>query len=280
MGTLYEVDGTTGNIDSIKSYGSTQWSKSISSTSISNGSSYNLSLQFDPTTDKVTGGTTTYDEIPLSYGIDLDLSGTSGTANINIDGTNYLATFNTDLATTASNWSTANKATLKALGVNVNDYGGGKIRFCASETICNGITIANVTGNLAGTLANGFTGVANTSAPDHWIQPYSGKAYENQRIQYNIRVNLNIDTGSTQTLRLGLKRFRDDSLIGSTIPLVRNQDDTGQQVVFVTYTADANDPFVDGGFYFLLENDSGGTITIDGSTGFLIQYHYQYPTHF
>jgi len=278
MGTLYEVSGTTGNISSIRNYGSTQWNKAIASTAIANGDDYNLSLQFDPVADKVADGTTTYDEMPLSYGIDLDLTGTSGTANINVDSVNYLATFDTDLATTASAWVAANKVTLKALGVNVNDYGSGKIRFCATEAVCNAITISNVTGNLAGSLANGFTG--GTAAPDHFLQPYAGKAYENQRIQYNIRVNLNIDTGSTQTLRLGLRRFKNDSLIGSTIPLTRNQDDTGQQVVFITYTANADDPFVDGGFYFLLENDSGGAIDIDGKTGFLIQYYYQYPTHF
>lgn len=39
----------------------------------------------------------------------ITLTGTSGTANVNINGTNYLATFNTNLATTASDFVTTNK---------------------------------------------------------------------------------------------------------------------------------------------------------------------------
>jgi hypothetical protein len=287
MGTLYEVNGTSGNITSNRIFGSTQWSKSITTTNIPNGTTYNMSLQF-ANSDKVTGGTTSYDEWPTVYGIDLVLSGTSGTANINIDGTDYLATYATatteptDLAQTAKNWVDANKATLKSLlNLNVSYVTGtATIRFCGTEALLNAITITNVTTDLSGTLANGFTGLS-AAAVDHFIQPYTGKAYEGQRIQYNIRVNFNLDIGSTNTIRVGLYRFRDNSLIGSTIPIIRNADDPGQQIVFISYTADGNDPFVDGGFYFLISNDSGtNTIDISGNMGFLIQYYYENPTSF
>jgi hypothetical protein len=281
MGTLFEVNGTTGNITSNRTFGSTQWSKSITTTNIPDGDTYNMSLQFT-NADKVTGGSTSYDEWPTVYGIDISLAGTSGTANINIDGTDYLATFDTDLATTESNWVTTHKSALKsASNVNVNyNPNSFSIRVCGAETILNGITITNLTGNLTGGTANFFTG-AGVAAVDHFIQPYSGKAYEGQRLQYSIRVNFNLDVGSTNTIRVGLYRFQDDSLIGSTIPIIRNADDSGQQIVFISYTADENDPFVDGGFYFLISNDSGtSTINISGNMGFLIQYYYENPTHF
>jgi hypothetical protein len=284
MGTLFEVNGTNGNkaignVTSVRNFCSSQWGKTLGSTSVNDGTTYNLSVAFDPTTDEDSDGTSTYDQMNLAYGIDLDLSGSSGTANINVDGVNYLATFDTDLTTTASNWCTANTSTLRALGINVSDYGSGKIRFCASQTICDGITITNVSGDLNGTLANGFTGLS-TSAPDHFLQPYDTKPYVNQRLQYNIRVNLNINNGSDQTLSLSLRRFQNDSLIGSSIPLRRNQDETGKQVVFVTYTASASDPFVTGGFYFLLTNNSGQNVILSGKIGFLIQTYYELPTHF
>lgn len=289
MGTLFEVDGTTGNITSNRIFGSTQWSKSITSVNIPNGSTYNMSLQFTDA-DKVASGTTSYDEWPTVYGIDLVLTGTSGTNDITIDGNTYTATYATatteptDLAQTAKNWVDANKATLKSTSnVNVNYVTGeGRIRLCGSEAILNGTTVVTTSGNLVIGKQNEFvTPFSNTALVDHFIQPYTGKAYEGQRIQYNIRVNFNLDVGSTNTISLGLYRFRDNSLIGSTIPIVRNADDSGQQVVFVTYTADANDPFVDGGFYFLLTNDSGtSTINISGNMGFLIQYYYENPTHF
>lgn len=281
MGTLFEVDGTTGNITSNRTFGSTQWSKSITSVNIPDGDTYNMSLQFTDS-DKVTGGTSSYDEWPTVYGIDLTFTGTSGTANVLIDSVNYLATFDTDNATTMSNWVTTHKSAVKAASnVNINyNSTTSSIRVCGSEAILNAIITTNLTGDLTGGTGNFFSG-QGLSAVDHFIQPYANKAYEGQRIQYNIRVNFNLDVGSTNTIRVGLYRFRDDSLIGSTIPIIRNADDSGQQIVFISYTADENDPFVDGGFYFLISNDSGtSTINISGNMGFLIQYYYENPTHF
>lgn len=85
------------------------------------------------------------------------LSGTSGTANINISGTNYLATFTTDLATSAANFVTASAATiLAAKGYVVTHLGGGVLQFRAnvSGVDSSAPTVANATGTLAGTVVN------------------------------------------------------------------------------------------------------------------------------
>lgn len=284
MGTLFEVEGsgvTKGTISSVRNFGTTQWNQTLGATvNVSNGDSYNLFVDFDPVGDKDSAGTTTYDELDLAYGIDVTLAGNSGTANININGTNYLATFNTDLTTTASDFVTAHIVALNADNVRVLDNGSAVIRFCAPQAICDGITIANLTGNLTGVSANGFTGVVGVSAPDHIIIPYVGEPYENQHIQYNIRVNLNMDTGNTQTASLVLRRFEDDSTIGSAIPVIRNNDITGIQEVFITYVASATDPFVLGGFYFAFDNNAGVQLDLSGKLGILVQTYYQYPTHF
>ena len=147
-----------------------------------------------------------------------------------------------------------------------------------------------------GDIANGFTFFTNADkvssgttsydelsiagSGDHVVVPYVGTAYEGQRLQHNIRVNFGIVTGSAQTLGLSLRRFADNSIIGSEIKVTRDQDVSGNQFNFVTYTAGASDPFVTGGFYFALRNDSGTAIEIEGSIGILIQTYYQKPTIF
>ena len=62
--------------------------------------------------------------------------------------------------------------------------------------------------------------------------------------------------------------------------VVRDQDVEGNQFNFVTYTAGVTDPFVEGGFYFGLRNDSGVTVNINGSVGIYIETTYQKPTTF
>ncbi len=84
----------------------------------------------------------------------LTLTGTSGTANINIGGVDYLATFDTDLETTADNFITAHAAAiLTATGVVVSDEGVGVLGFAGETFYLNGLSITNVTTDLAGTLA-------------------------------------------------------------------------------------------------------------------------------
>ena len=152
---------------------------------------------------------------------------------------------------------------------------------------------------LDGQIANGFTFFTNADkvasgttsydelsiagSGDHVVIPYVGTAYEGQRLQHNIRVNFSIvpSGGSTQTLALSLRRFADDSIIGSEILVFRTADEGAQQFNFITYTAGASDPFVTGGFYFALRNNSGVDIDIAAANvGILIQTYYQKPTMF
>lgn len=231
--------------------------------------------------DLVANGSTSYYEIELQYGITITLSGTSGSANINVNGVDYLATFTTDLFNTAQQWVVANQTTLNALGIRVFALGSGadgRIRFGAStNTILNAITITNVTTNLSGTIANEFTGSPSASL-DHFIVPYIGTAIENQRLLHTIRANFNIATGSNEFAELGLFRFQNDTLIGSTIQIVRNNDTTGQQVVLETYTGSSGDAFVTGGFYIALNNTSPSTLNFIGASGLLLQTVFQRPT--
>lgn len=86
----------------------------------------------------------------------LTLTGTSGTANIKVNNVNYLATFATNLTTTANNFVTAHGAALLALGITVT-AAAGVLTFKATDAIVAGITITNVTTDLAGTLAAAVT---------------------------------------------------------------------------------------------------------------------------
>lgn len=79
------------------------------------------------------------------------LTGTSGTANINVGGVNYLATFATDLATTATNFDTTHSAAiLAAEGLTVT-AAGAVITFSGNLEGFPAISIANASGTLAGT---------------------------------------------------------------------------------------------------------------------------------
>jgi hypothetical protein len=262
---------------------STQYSKTLAATvplspgAIANG------CTFFTGADLVANGSTPYYEIDLQYGRTITLSGTSGSANINVNGVDYLATFTTNLFNTAQQWVVANQATLNALGIRVFALGSGadgRIRFGAgTNTILNAITITNVTTNLSGTLANEFTGSPSAQL-DHFIVPYIGTEIENQRLLHTIRSNFNISTGSVQYAELGLFRFQNDTLIGSTIQITRNPHTTGQQVVIESYTGGAGDAFVTGGFYVALRNTSPSTLDFLGSSGILIQTILQRPTIF
>lgn len=288
---LYEAPAT--NLNSILT-ASTQFNKTLgANVPLPTGNTANGCTFFDPVADKDADGTTSYAEIPIAYGIDLTLTGTSGTANIGIDTgsgiVNYLATFNTDLATTTTDWIALWGATLKALGVNVLYNGGSTlnpvnngnqtIRFCASQSACNSVQITTDSGDLNGTRINLFTGV-NQAEPDHFLVPYIGTPYDGLRINQTIRTNFNIVTGTVQYAELGLFRFTDDSLIGSTIVVLRNPDTTGTLSVIETYTKDATDPFVTGGFYPALVNNTGQTLEFTGKAGILIQSIFQKPVNF
>jgi hypothetical protein len=80
------------------------------------------------------------------------LTGTTGTANIAVNGTNYLATFTSSLTTSATNFVTSHGATLLALGITVT-ANSGVLTFSALTASFPTLTITNASGDLAGTIA-------------------------------------------------------------------------------------------------------------------------------
>jgi hypothetical protein len=130
------------------------------------------------------------------------------------------------------------------------------------------------------------TSPGNFAAFDHTLLGYFGRPYEGYRVEHNFRVNFEVVPGGGTNIRvanLSMRRFKDDSIVGSEIQIFRGPADGSQQYDFVTYTADANDPFVDGGFYFLLRNDSTVDWEIFGKTGKyleVLEYYYKTYTKF
>lgn len=95
----------------------------------------------------------------------LTFTGSSGTANVTVNGVNYLATFDTDLATTAANFVTTHAAALALRDITLTYPGSGDAVVFTSAIPGQpfaAVTIANVTTNLAGSRA---ATTANT-APD------------------------------------------------------------------------------------------------------------------
>ena len=94
------------------------------------------------------------------------LTGTSGTANITINGVAYLATFTTDLTTSAANFVTSHAAAILARHGNcVVTSSGAVITVTAGVPGMNVLVSApvNVSGNLAGSAASVTTAVKMTT---------------------------------------------------------------------------------------------------------------------
>lgn len=115
-------------------------------------------------------GTTTYlNTAPVAQVATVTLTGTLGTGNITLNGVAYLATFDTDLTTTAAAFVSDHAATIAAREGNivVTSSGAGVIFTSGIEGL--GFTVSNnvnATGNLAGnavaTTANVATGTVKT----------------------------------------------------------------------------------------------------------------------
>lgn len=86
--------------------------------------------------------------------VTIALSGTSGTANVNINGTNYLVTFGTSLTVTADSFRTTHAANILAQqGVVVTDNDAGSIVLKANVSgKLFTASITNATGDLAGAI--------------------------------------------------------------------------------------------------------------------------------
>lgn len=91
------------------------------------------------------------------------LTGTSGTAVITVGGTNYLATFTTNLTTSAANFLTSHAAALLARGITVT-ADTGVLTFVAATAIFPTIARTNLSGDLSATIAAVSAG-ATTGAP-------------------------------------------------------------------------------------------------------------------
>jgi hypothetical protein len=252
---------------------STQWSRTLAApVTLPNGSTANGFTFFDDTLNRVAGGCTSYNEFFISFGRTITLTGTSGTANINVDGIDYLATFNTSLTQTAIDFVTTHEVAINASGVQVF-ANADVLKFgSTASAILNAITVTNITTNLSGTLS--------TTIGDHVVVPYVGQPYSGLRMTHQFRVNFNFVSGSLQTAALSLRRWQDDSIIGSELQIDRNPDVAGVQENFISYTSGASDPFVTGGFYFALRNDSGQNLDITGTVGVLIITTFQKPVNF
>jgi len=103
------------------------------------------------------------------------LTGTSGTANIIVDEVNYLATFTSNLTTSATNFVTSHGATLLALGITVT-ANSAVLTFVADTDTFPTITADNVTGDLDATIASS-SAVATTGNPFVNLVSYTRGAF-------------------------------------------------------------------------------------------------------
>jgi len=109
------------------------------------------------TATNLTGIVSTAGAVPkTAYSV--TLTGTSGTANVAINSVNYLATFTTNLTTSANNFVTTHSATLAGLGIAVV-ANAGVLTFSIPNTL-GAPTIANVVTNLAGTVSGALVSIA------------------------------------------------------------------------------------------------------------------------
>jgi hypothetical protein len=89
---------------------------------------------------------------PTLSTLELTLTGTDGTANVNIDGVDYLVTSGTSLTATAAAFVTSHSAAiLAATGATVT-AAAGVLTFSGLNTVLEDITITNATEDLDGTL--------------------------------------------------------------------------------------------------------------------------------
>lgn len=93
---------------------------------------------------------------------EVTLTGTGGTANVNVNGTNYLTTFASNLNTTADNFVTAHAAAL-ALEDIVVTADSGVLTFVDESAVAPEIAVTNATGDLAGTVAEATDVTGNVS---------------------------------------------------------------------------------------------------------------------
>lgn len=292
-GYIYAAADSIGDGIDVYNNASTQWGTTVPAPvtlpdgNIANGFTFFVEADKDP------DGTTSYDEYFLHHSMTVTVVGGAGgdVLTVVINGVNYTEPFATDQFTTASNWVTTHYATLRALTPRITPHAlgsgaDGRIRICSvfsNAAILDAIT-ASGTGTLAPTVGSEFNGgVGTASIADHIMIPKDlNKPYRDIRLHHTIRVNFSlVGSGTARFTGLSLRRMQNDTTVGSEIRVETNNIVQGNQYVFETYTNSLTDPFVTGGFYFALRNNSGSDVDIAaGSVGILIQTSYQRAVSF
>lgn len=283
---VYKSEMTAGTTENVLT-ASTQWERTLpSGVPLNSGDIANGFTFFDDVADKNENGTTPYYEFNIAYGLSVQLSGSTGSATLTLDDIAYNVPFATTPATleqTAIDFVNTNQEAINTAGFQVfavTNSAGTFLRFGSpKDRELNNIIFANVSGTLSGTLVQEFVG-GSVAVGDHLVVQYVGTPVENFRLLHTIRANFNIRLGSTQFAGLGLYRWKNDNLIGSEQLVIRQNDVSGTQTVLETYTANATDDFVTGGFYLGLNNGTSSTLTFEGDVGILIQTIFQKPITF
>lgn len=283
---VYKSEMTAGTTENVLT-ASTQWERTLpSGVPLNSGDIANGFTFFDDVADKNENGTTPYYEFNIAYGLSVQLSGSTGSATLTLDDIAYNVPFATTPATleqTAIDFVNTNQEAINTAGFQVfavTNSAGTFLRFGSpKDRELNNIIFANVSGTLSGTLVQEFVG-GSVAVGDHLVVQYVGTPVENFRLLHTIRANFNLRLGSTQFAGLGLYRWKNDNLIGSEQLVIRQNDVSGTQTVLETYTANATDDFVTGGFYLGLNNGTSSTLTFEGDVGILIQTIFQKPITF
>ncbi len=133
------------------------------------------------------------------------LTGTSGTANITIGTTDYLATFNTDLTTTASDFVTTHATVLNTAGVTVTSN-AAVLTFTANV---GGTPFATNLEGVTGDLAGSITTTSPTSETLLWIVDGSTLIpYVDMTNNGNYRINsYTTEVGEDEVIRNQLHRL-------------------------------------------------------------------------
>lgn len=130
----------------------------------------------------------------------LMLTGSSGTANVIVDGINYLSTFNTSLTITAADFVTAHAAAILIASGSVVTSSGPSILFTEGSSLAPTLSIVNLTGDLDGEINSVyFTNKLHTNAV--WLKlEFNGQ--ESTILELTSINCLGADDNSSPSLRI------------------------------------------------------------------------------
>lgn len=161
------------------------------------------------------------------HGRPMQLSGSSGTANVVINGVNYLATFSSSLVTTAANFVTTHAATLAGLNITVAASGSVILIYGTGLTSAS---VSNVSGNLAGSYSP--TQVQMFVASDLAVSPAAGYKYTAVAVTSlnatgtNLVVSASYSTSAANVVTNAY--FGDIDVFTSTLSIAGRGDSSGE----------------------------------------------------